>query len=227
MEKYSKMKSIIYKEWIKIRWAVTAFVALGTVALAFMFLKVRHDILFVDAVNYWYSFLFRGYPYFGILEFLPLIAGLGIAIAQYFPETVNKRIKLTFHLPVKENEILLKMHAFGASCLIVVFLFLFLVFIALSYIYFPAEIIKPSLITISPWFLGGLATYFITALILLEPIWLYRGFYTVVGAGFITFFYTSATIGAYRPILLSLAIMALLLGIVVLFSGYRFRKGEM
>jgi hypothetical protein len=221
------MRSIIYKEWIKIRWTFLAFLVLGIVALAIMFLKVRHDILFVDAVNYWYSFLFRGYPYFSLLKFLPLVAGLGIALAQYFPETVSKRIKLTFHLPVRENEILLKMHAFGAGCIIGMFLFFFLIFVAGSFIYFPSEIIRPSLITIAPWFLGGLATYFITALVLLEPIWLYRGLYTVVGAGFITFFYSYGAIGAYKPVLLSLAILTLLLSIVVLFSGYRFRKGEM
>lgn len=221
------MRSIIYKEWIKIRWTFLAFLVLGIIALTIMFLKVRHDILFVDAVNYWYSFLFRGYPYFSLLKYLPLIAGLGIAIAQYFPETVNKRIKLTFHLPVGENKILLQMHSFGVCCLIGMFLFFFVIFAGGSCIYFPAEIIKPSLLTITPWFLGGLATYFITALILLEPIWLYRGLYTIVGAGFITFFYSYGTIGAYRPVLLSLAILSVLLSIVVLFSGYRFRKGEM
>jgi hypothetical protein len=221
------MKSIIYKEWIKIRWTFLAFLVLGIIGLAIMFLKVRHDILFVDAVNYWYSFLFRGSPYFSLLKFLPLVAGLGIALAQYFPETVSKRIKLTFHLPVGENEILLKMHAFGAGCIIAMFLFFFIIFVAGSYIYFPSEIIRPSLITITPWFLGGLTTYFITALVLLEPIWLYRGLYTIVGAGFITFFYSYGTIGAYKPVLLSLVILTLLLSIVVLFSGYRFRKGEM
>jgi hypothetical protein len=221
------MKSIIYKEWIKIRWTFLAFFSLGIIALAIMFLKVRHDILFVDAVNYWYSFLFRGSPYFTLLKFLPLVAGLGISIAQYFPETVNKRIKLTFHLPVKENEILLKMHFFGSACIAAMFLFFIVAFIAGSFIYFPSEIIKPSLITITPWFLGGIATYFLTALVLMEPIWLYRGLYTVVSAGFITFFYSGAVIGGYKPVLPALAIFMILLSIVVLFSGYRFRKGEM
>ena len=221
------MKSIFYKEWIKIKWTFLAFLVLGIVGHTIMFLKVRHDILFVDAVNYWYSFLFRGYPYFSILKFLPLVAGLGIAIAQYFPETLNKRIKLTFHLPVGENEILLKMHAFGASSLTAMFVFFFVIFVSGSYIYFPAEIIKPSLLTITPWFLGGLATYFITALILLEPIWLYRGLYMVTGAGFIAFFYMYGTIGAYKPVIISLAVLTLLISTGVLFSGYRFRKGEM
>jgi hypothetical protein len=221
------MKSIIYKEWIKIKWAFFACLALGIIALSVIFLKVRHDIIFVDAVNFWYSFLFRGYPYFTLLKFLPFVAGLGIAIAQYIPETVNRRIKLTFHLPVNENSILLKMHAYGAACLTVMFLFFFLVFFAGSSIFFPSDIIIPSVITIVPWFLGGLATYFVVAFILLEPIWLYRGLSSIVGGGFITFFYMNAGIGGYKPIIFSLFLLTALLSIAILFSGYRFRKGEM
>lgn len=221
------LKSIIYKEWIKIRWVVLAIAVVGVLMMINIFLKVRHDILFVDATNYWYSFLFRGYQYFGMLEFLPLLAGVGLAIAQYFPETVNKRIKLTFHLPMNENEILIKIHTFGALTLVGLFAFLLLIFVTGSSIFFPAEIIVPSLISMAPWFLGGLASYFTVALILLEPIWLYRGLYTIIGAGFIQFFYTSASTGAYGPMLLQLALLAALAGFAVLFSGYRFRKGEM
>lgn len=220
-------KAIIYKEWIKIRLIVLVSVAISLLALLNIFLKVRHDILFVDAANYWYSFLFRGYTYFGILRFLPLAIGLGIAIAQYFPETVNKRIKLTFHLPVKENSILIKMHLFGVMVLLLTFVSIFLLFILGSAIFFPSNIIAASLITIIPWFLGGLTTYFLVALILLEPVWLYRGLYAIVSAGLVSLYYGSAPIGAFGPVLLPLAVITVMMSFVVLFSGFRFRKGEM
>lgn len=221
------LKSIIYKEWIKIRLVVYASLGLGLLALLNIFLKVRHDILFVDAVNYWYSFLFRGTIYFGVLKFLPLVAGAGVAIAQYFPETVNKRIKLTFHLPVSENGILIKMHAFGAMTLLSVFAVLYIIFIGGSALFFPGNIIKASLLTLTPWFLGGFATYFLLALILLEPMWIYRAFYAVISAGFVTIFYGKVPIGGFAPVLCLLAFITMLLSCVVLFSGYRFRKGEM
>jgi hypothetical protein len=220
-------KSIIYKEWIKIRLIVLISLGLGLLALINIFLKVRHDILFVDAANYWYSFLFRGSTYFGILKYLPFAIGLAVAIAQYIPETVNKRIKLTFHLPVSENGILIRMHAFGAAVLLTLFLVFMGLFTAGSAIFFPSNIINPSLVTMTPWFLGGMATYFLVALILLEPVWIFRGLYAVVAAGFVTLFYTSASIGAFTPVLPALILITLLLSFVVLFSGYRFRKGEM
>jgi hypothetical protein len=221
------LKSIVYKEWIKIRLVVWVALGLSLVALVNIFLKVRHDILFVDAANYWYSFLFRGYTYFGILKFLPFVTGLAIAIAQYFPETVNKRIKLTFHLPVSENGVLISMHAFGVLVLIGLLASVIGLFTAGSAIFFPGNIIRASLLTMMPWFLGGISTYFLVALVLLEPMWIFRGLYSAVAAGFIIIFYTGAAIGAFKPILLPLTLLTVLLSCVVLFSGYRFRKGEM
>lgn len=220
-------KSIAYKEWIKIRLVVWVALGLGLMALINIFLKVRHDILFVDAANYWYSFLFRGFTYFGILKFFPFVAGLAIAIAQYFPETVNKRIKLTFHLPVSENGVLISMHIFGAMVLTGLLLVVLGFFTAGSAIFFPGNIIRASMLTMLPWFLGGIATYFLVALVLLEPMWIFRGLYAAVAAGFVTLFYSGASIGAFRPVLLPLSLITLLLSCVVLFSGYRFRKGEM
>ncbi|HNV66245.1 MAG: hypothetical protein ACOXZQ_01960 [Bacteroidales bacterium] len=220
-------KSLLYKEWIKIRLVFWLALGISLLALINIFLKVRHDILFVDAANYWYSFLFRNQIYFSILKFLPFVIGLAVAIAQYIPETVNKRIKLTFHLPVSENGVLIRMHAFGALILLALFLVILGLFTAGSAIFFPSNIIRASLITMLPWFLGGMATYFLVALILLEPMWIFRGLYTAVATGFVAIFFTGASIGAFGPVLLPLTLITLLLSCVVLFSGYRFRKGEM
>jgi hypothetical protein len=220
-------KSVFYKEWLKIRVIVLAIFGVSLITLIYIFLNVRHDILFSGATNYWYSFLFRGIIYFGILKFLPFVAGLGLAIAQYFPETVNKRIKLTFHLPVSENGVLMKMHAIGASVLLLLFTFILILFIAWSSVYFPSEIINASLLTLAPWFMGGMTTYFLLALVMLEPVWLYRGLYTVAGAGLVSLYFSEAFTGAFRPVLTYLALITVLLSFVVLFSAYRFRKGEM
>ncbi len=221
------LKSLLYKEWIKIRVVAVAALGISIVALANIFLKVRHDILFTDAANYWYSFLFRGASYFDILRYMPLLFGLAVALAQYVPEIVNRRIKLTFHLPMSENGVLIRMHLFGTAVLTLLLILTLGLFSAGSAIFFPANIVKASVVTMLPWFMGGVATYFLVALILLEPVWLYRGLYTLIAAGYITFYYKGAAIEAYRPMLLPLALITILIGSVVLFSGYRFRKGEM
>jgi hypothetical protein len=114
-----------------------------------------------------------GYQYFGYLKYIPLVGGLLIAIAQYFPETINKRIKLSFHLPLKENKILLMMHAFGFGSLLVAYLAIFAVFVVFSASFFPSQIVNDAIISVFPWFLAGFTASFLVALIVLEPVWMY------------------------------------------------------
>ena len=222
-------KSILYKEWLKIRWFAIIYAALGVLVVGNIFLKVQHDFEFSEAANYWYSILFHGNRFYeySLFKFVPLLGALAIALAQYFPETVNKRIKLTFHLPVNENKALLVMVLFGAFCLFAIAAIQVLLFTGLSLLYFPAEIIQSALISVAPWFLCGFAVYFLSALIVLEPVWKYRSLYLLVAATFVPIYLQSAASRAYSPALPLLIIFAVLLSVALLFSGYRFRKGEM
>ncbi len=220
-------KSVIYKEWLKVRWFLIGFAILGILGVGYLFLTVQHGFKFSGATNFWYGILFMGYQYFGYFKFVPLLGGLAIAIAQYFPETMNKRIKLTFHLPLKENKVLLMMHAFGAGGLLVAYSLIFGVFVVFSSSYFPIQMTYDTIVSIFPWFLAGLTAYFFVALIVLEPMWKYRFCYGVVGGFFISIYLQSSVIAGYGPANTGLFILTALLSISLLFSAYRFRKGEM
>lgn len=220
-------KSIIYKEWLKIRFFLIAFTALGMIGLGYLFLKVQHGFTFNGGTGFWYNILFMGMQFFGYFKYIPLFGGLLIAVAQYFPETINKRIKLTFHLPLNENKVLLMMHAFGTVCLLSSYLLLLGAFIALSSIYFPSQMVMDSIISVTPWFLAGFVAYFFVALIVLEPVWMYRFFYTLVAGFFVTIYIKSPVIAAYGPAIPGLSVLTVLLSVALLFSAYRFRKGEM
>ncbi len=220
-------KSVIYKEWLKTRWFILAFAVLGTLVVGYIFLTVQHNFKFNEPNNYWYTLLFMKLKYFGYLKFAPIAGALAISIAQFFPETVDKRIKLTFHLPINENKILLTMMLFGTLCLLAAYLLFLALFVGLSAIYFPANIIVPALITITPWFLAGFAAYYFVALIVLEPVWKYRFLYIIVAATIIPLFFESAATGSYAPANPVLAVLVIISSIALLFSGYRFRKGEM
>ncbi|QGY45544.1 hypothetical protein GM418_18260 [Maribellus comscasis] len=222
-------KSVIYKEWLKIRWVVIIFGGLGILAVGNIFLKVQHDLVFNEATNYWYFILFQGYQFFGygLFKFIPVLGALAVAVAQYFPETVNKRIKLTFHLPLNENKVLLMMMLFGTICLLAIDVIMFLLFTSLSLLFFPSEIIIATLVSTAPWFLCGFVVYFLVALIVLEPVWKYRFMYIIVAGAFVPIYLESAETGGYAPALPLLILFTVVLSISLLFSGYRFRKGEM
>lgn len=150
------IRSMVYKEWIKVRWMLLLYVLLAVLAVGYIFIRVRYNFTFNEAKNFWYSVLFQGYNWFKYLMYIPLLGGLALAVAQYFPETVNKRIKLTFHLPVEENRSLLLMMQFGTLCLLAAFLVVFLLFLGLSLVWFPKEIIWSAVVSVTPWFLGVL-----------------------------------------------------------------------
>jgi hypothetical protein len=220
-------KSMIFKEWIKVRWFLVIFTLLALMAIGYIFIRVQHDFTFNEAKNYWYSVLFQGFQYFRYLKYLPLAGGIALAIAQYFPETVNKRIKLTFHLPVNEDMGLLMMMLFGSVCLLLSFGILFLFFLGMSSTFFPAEITRSAVISVIPWFLAGYASYYMVALVILEPVWLYRFLYFIATIAFVPLFLKTGVAGAYAPLNLILTFFVVLVSISLLFSGYRFRKGEM
>lgn len=220
-------KSIVYKEWLKIRWFLIGYTLLGILGIGYLFLTVKHGFAFSGGKNIWNSILFMGHQFFSPLKYVPLLGGLTIAIAQYFPETVNKRIKLTFHLPLRENKALLMMHAFGAVSLLLSFFVFFGMFTGFSLLYFPVQMVTDSIISIFPWFLAGFSAYFLVALIVLEPEWKFRFYYFVVGGFFLTIYLNSPVTGAYGPAIPGLLFLTAALSIALLFSAYRFRKGEM
>nr|WP_121271030.1 hypothetical protein [Pedobacter schmidteae] len=221
------LKSICYKEWLKIgRIAIVLFIV-GLLAIAGIYLSVRHDLVLTDAEKIWDMIINQKYIYFSIFKFFPLIFGLLIGVAQFVPEIMEKRIKLSLHLPLNEEEVVLKMVAFGAGTVVVTFFALFILFYGWGLVYFPSEIVQKASLTVLPWFLSGLTVYFLASYIILEPIWKYRIFYIITAAVLISIFYKSNVAGAYAPSIVMLVLCVLMASISSIFSIYRFRKGEM
>lgn len=221
------LKSIIYKEWIKTRWFLLILTLLGILVVGNIFLKVQHNIVFMEAHKYWYLILFQGQLYFKSLKFIPLAIGLLIALVQYIPEITDKRIKLTFHLPIKENKILLMMLSYGLLALFLSFALMFVVFLSLSHHFLSVEIVSAAVTSILPWFLAGFAAYFLGALITLEAIWKYRIAYFLAASAFILFYLEPSIGGGYAMMNGKLIILTVLISLSLTFSAYRFRKGEM
>ncbi|HEX9509290.1 MAG TPA: hypothetical protein VF939_02325 [Puia sp.] len=220
-------KSIIYKEWLKIRKPAIILFLAGILLIIGIYSGVRHDLILRDAELVWVKILIMNSVYFTILKFFPLIIGLLVGIAQFVPEIIDKRIKLTLHLPVNEETVVLKMIGFGVFSLFIVFGIMLLLFYSLGSYYFPYEIAGPSLVSILPWFMAGLASYFLVAFVIMEPIWKYRIFYIILGASFISLFFKGGIVGDYAPVLFSLLLLVVCSSIATLFSIYRFRKGEL
>ena len=219
------IKSIFYKEWLKIRWALLAMGLLFAGLLIYVYASVGHTYRFNEAPSYWYNIVFRGMKFYTILQYLPLLAGLVIAAVQFVPEIQRKRIKLTFHLPIDEYNVLLAMAGIGYVSLLVVYFVSALIFLLTGYANFPSNIVHSALGTILPWYLLGLSAYSLASYIILEPLWKRRIFYILFAVGFGKLFLNTWFYNIYDRVLLIMAIVTLLLSVSVIYSGHRFKKG--
>ncbi len=221
------IKSIFYKEWLKIRRVSQVLLLVGIVVIAGIYFTVRHDLIVTDAEIYWDRITGQRMIFYSILKFLPLITGIVVSLAQFIPEIIDKRVKLTLHLPLNEERAVLQMMIFGAMTLLAIYFVELGIFWGWGAVYFPDEIIFPSIITLLPWYVSGMAAYFFLALIVLEPVWKNRIFYMLVATLFIQVFFVSDIAAAYKYSLFPLIVLATLISISLLYSIYRFRKGEM
>jgi hypothetical protein len=176
---------------------VIAAVFLGTGIYSFM--KLNESIRLSGIVNVWENTIQKDPSLFPYFEYLPLLAGILLAISQYVPELQFKRLKLTLHLPLNENSIVLTMLLYGAgilSLLILVALPLLLWGVSLR---FPSEIVYTAFKQLFPWFLAGQAAYLITAWICLEPQWKQRILNSIPGILLLSLFLLRSKSGAYQP----------------------------
>ena len=149
-----------------------------------------------------------------------------IAVSQFYTEIQDYKLKLTLHLPLKENSSLLFMIGFGFTLLLILFSFLSLILIVGSSVVFPAEIIKAMFLTIYPWLLAGFTVYFVVANLFIEPLWITRrALLLIVGTEFISLLLISKGYAAYIYILIPLTFITFIFGYIILLSGFRFKRG--
>ena len=218
-------KSIIYKEWIKIHWAVIISFLIVFITLIYVQLEVRHYIELMGAFNNWLYIIQHKMLYYKIFKYLPLIIGAVISILQFVPEMSKNRMRLSYHLPISEKKLLLYMTSIGFFFLIVNLAIIVGGLVGISYIFYSTEIVQSMLFTILPWLLGGIGIYFLTSTIILEPSWLYRIILIIISISFIKLLFMESGYNEYQFSIWKYALIVVFFPLMALFPGHRFRKG--
>ncbi len=219
------IKAIFYKEWIKIRrfYLVCAVVVLGFTL--FSVFRVDRIADFRGVEHIWEILLEKDSVLIEMLQYLPLLCGILLAIVQFVPEMAQKRLKLTLHLPFPQNRMILLMLSVGASAL----LLLFALQAIIIYLYFSHilvnELISRILLTAAPWFIAGMTAYFCTVWICLEPTWKWRIAEALTATGLCRIFFLSQMPQAYDGMLIWLLIITAFTLTAPLLSIWRFRQG--
>ena len=218
-------KSVVYKEWLKIRWAYAAMILVSALALGNTILNLKSVVRFNSPIAVWTGVILQSYLFYDIFRFVPLLIALVIAAAQFIPEVVSSRLKLSLHLPVRENTVVMQMLSIGLIAVVILYAFVALLLSIITATYFPTEVLASMLLTIAPWVLGGIVGYLALAAAIVEPRWMRRVILIVVGYGFVDGLLTPGMFKMYERVLVQLTVLGGLFTLGILLSAYRFRRG--
>lgn len=217
------LPAIVLKEWLKIRWVWVAALLVHLGLLLYLLLALRHQFQIEHSEMIWYwAFELRRLLYTQI-QYLPALTGAVIAIAQFGPEMLDGRFRLSLHLPIRGDLLVWSWVGFGA---LMGGLLALLDLAGLYWIvgrWFPREAAASAVLTALPWLLGGWVAYFGTTLALLEPARARRLIYAGLTLAFLALLYQARGYQEYDRILPRLAALALLLLPAVILPAHRYR----
>jgi len=217
------LKSLAFKEWLKVRWVFLGLFAVSIAAIIYIYMEVSHGIEINGAIVFWGYIIAYKIPLASDISYLPFVTGVVIALVQFYPEVNNGRLKLTLHLPVKENRILFMMAAFGGGLLFLLAIINLLLIWSFALSYFPKEIADFTVWSVIPSYLAGIIGYFAVAAIMIEPVWSRRVPQIIFSTGLLSILFSS---GDYSSAFILFYITAgVFMAFTVFLSGFYFKRG--
>lgn len=219
------LNAVIFKEWLKIRWVFIGMILINIIVILNTYFDVSNTLKVYSANVFLVKLISFEILFFDDMMHIPLLTGILISVFQFFPEVNQKRLKLTFHLPVQESKMLSQMAGIGLISLLLIFLFDTILLSLVSLNFFPEEVFKSMIITMLPWFLAGFCGYFLITTAFIEPNWTKRVVLTLMGIGLIPLFYSGTGYAKFEKSWLIFTGITFLFGSVVYVSAYNFKRG--
>lgn len=219
------IKALLYKEWLKLRYAGWLPFMLAAAALADTYLSIRSVHMTGGGAGLWGNILYKNYIPFSIIKYAPLFAGVWFAAFQFVPECMGRRLRLLLHLPISENKAVYLMLATGLCCLAATVALLCGGLAAIMQNYVPWEITRAALLTIAPWCAAGFLGYTATALVAFEPRPLRRVWTGVVLAFLISLYFEGWGYASFSGGLDGFILLSAVTLLPPLAAVQRFKKG--
>ena len=219
-------KAIVYKEWIKTRRYLFAALLLTAGFAGYGLLRLYRAVELMGAGHIWEVMVTRNAVFIDPIKFVPLLAGLLLAVVQFVPEMQRKCLKLTLHLPVPALATLGAMLVFGLAALSVLF-GIGVAIVGLGPLPVIArELAGNILCTALPWFLAGMAAYLLGAWVILEPPWRLRAVNILMSLLVLRLFFLGEEPHAYDGFLPLLALFTACTASLSWISVVRFMAGR-
>ena len=219
------MYAIFYKEWIKTRWYLLLALLVTLGFAGYSMLRINRVASMKGVEHVWEVMLARDTVFVDLLEFIPLLVGILLALVQFVPEMHHKCLKLTLHLPYPQLRMINLMLLYGLVVLLICFAANYLLMTVYMQGVLAPELYSRILLTVLPWYLAGIAAYLLISWICL-PTWKRRVLNLVISVLLLRIFFLAPAPEAYNAFLPWLAIYTLLTASLSWLSIARFKAGE-
>lgn len=220
------LKALFFKEWLKTRGVF--FIALAvTVAISVYAVLMMSRLIQLKGVEHlWLIMLMKDNSFVDMVKYVPVLAGIAVAVAQMAPEMSQKRLKLTLHLPYPQNTLVTVMLVTGLIELIFIYLIQILIIGIYDSRILPVELTQRVLLTMGPWCLAGFTAYLFTCSICLEGTWKRRVILALLAIAVLLVFFLQPALEAYNGMLLLLIVFICLSMTLSFGSIIRFKEGR-
>lgn len=220
------IRAICYKERIKTIWYLLPALLASVGFAGYCMLRVGRVCALKGVAHLWIVMLQRDVIFVDLLQFLPLILGLGLAVVQFAPEMQRKSFKLTLHLPIRATRAVGAMLLYGVVSLLAIFLPALLLMWGYLQTVMAPELWQHILLSTLPWYLAGVAAYLLTAWVALEPTWRRRLVDGVMALLLLRIYFLAPAPEAYNGFLPLLTLLTASYALFSLLSLTRFRDGR-
>jgi hypothetical protein len=136
------IRSIILKEWLKLRYYVAILVVISIVVLGYFTFNLHFLFSTIEPESMmWYRFAhLEDKPYFP-LSYLYLLFGVVVALVQFLPERIKNRIKIMAHLPLELKQSLFLHLGIGVGFILILSAITSCLLLFVMYLYYPEQIV--------------------------------------------------------------------------------------
>lgn len=218
-------KAIFFKELIKTRRVFLISLLVAIIFAIYAIMCIRRVGTSHGVEHIWLIMLMKDQTFIDAIKYLPPMIGLALGIAQMSPETQQKRLKLTLHLPYPQNKLIFTMICAGLVQCLIIFLIQGLIIGVYYYGVVTPEMTAHVMLTTVPWYLAGFTAYLFTASVCLEGTWRRRIVLSLLAVGVLSVYYMQSVPQAYNGIICGAILFTFLLILLSLYSVNRFKEG--
>ncbi|WP_026803493.1 DUF4857 domain-containing protein [Aliarcobacter lanthieri] len=163
------IKAILQKELIKLKYFLLLSTIFYIVLLAYYYFNLNFSFSTIEPESMmWYKFAqLEDKPYSYFLYFY-ILYGISYAFTQFLPEVIQKRVKLTIHLPLSLTKIVLY-HTIITITIILFFSFIFSIFLLIiNSQYYPKELLYIMTKDSIAFTLIGIVSYILVSSLIIE-----------------------------------------------------------